>query len=167
MKRMGLVIGVKPDRIAEYKRIYAAVWPGNPGENFRRQHPQLHDISARAREPAVRLLGISRRRLGRRRRKDEGRSLHAGLVGDHRPDAGAAGQSKGGRMVGDGRGSVSSRLTPVSDAIQHNAPPLTAVHTTFALISTLDRLDAGDVAPAFPRPDWGREKERSSAAAGF
>ncbi len=27
MKRMGLVIGVKPDRIAEYKRIHAAVWP--------------------------------------------------------------------------------------------------------------------------------------------
>jgi L-rhamnose mutarotase len=27
MKRMGTVIGIKPDRIAEYKRIHAAVWP--------------------------------------------------------------------------------------------------------------------------------------------
>ena len=27
MKRMGMVIGVKPDRIAEYKRVHAAVWP--------------------------------------------------------------------------------------------------------------------------------------------
>jgi len=28
MKRMGMVIGVAPDRIAEYKRLHAAVWPG-------------------------------------------------------------------------------------------------------------------------------------------
>ena len=27
MKRMGRVIGIKPDRIAEYKRTHAAVWP--------------------------------------------------------------------------------------------------------------------------------------------
>jgi L-rhamnose mutarotase len=27
MKRMGMVIGVKSDQIAEYKRIHAAVWP--------------------------------------------------------------------------------------------------------------------------------------------
>jgi len=27
MKRMGMVIGVKPDRIADYKRVHAAVWP--------------------------------------------------------------------------------------------------------------------------------------------
>jgi L-rhamnose mutarotase len=27
MKRMGFVIGVKPESIAEYKRIHAAVWP--------------------------------------------------------------------------------------------------------------------------------------------
>ncbi|MDP3526978.1 MAG: L-rhamnose mutarotase [Hoeflea sp.] len=27
MQRMGMVIGVKPDRIAEYRRLHAAVWP--------------------------------------------------------------------------------------------------------------------------------------------
>ena len=27
MKRMGMVIGIKPDRIAECKRTHAAVWP--------------------------------------------------------------------------------------------------------------------------------------------
>jgi len=27
-KRIGSVIGVKPDQIAEYERIHAAVWPG-------------------------------------------------------------------------------------------------------------------------------------------
>jgi len=27
MKRMGMVIGVKADRIADYKRVHAAVWP--------------------------------------------------------------------------------------------------------------------------------------------
>ena len=27
MKRMGVVIGIKPERIAEYKKTHAAVWP--------------------------------------------------------------------------------------------------------------------------------------------
>ena len=27
MKRMGMVIGIRPERIAEYKRTHAAVWP--------------------------------------------------------------------------------------------------------------------------------------------
>jgi L-rhamnose mutarotase len=27
VKRMGMVIGIKPDRTAEYKRTHAAVWP--------------------------------------------------------------------------------------------------------------------------------------------
>jgi len=28
MQRMGMVIGIRPERIAEYKRVHAAVWPG-------------------------------------------------------------------------------------------------------------------------------------------
>jgi L-rhamnose mutarotase len=28
MQRMGMVIGLKPDQIAEYKRLHADVWPG-------------------------------------------------------------------------------------------------------------------------------------------
>ncbi len=28
MKRYGSVIGVKPEKLAEYKRLHAAVWPG-------------------------------------------------------------------------------------------------------------------------------------------
>ena len=28
MKRMGMVIGIRPEHIAEYKRRHAAVWPG-------------------------------------------------------------------------------------------------------------------------------------------
>lgn len=27
MKRMGMVIGIKPEKIAEYKRLHADVWP--------------------------------------------------------------------------------------------------------------------------------------------
>lgn len=27
MQRMGFVIGLKPDKVAEYKRLHAAVWP--------------------------------------------------------------------------------------------------------------------------------------------
>ena len=28
MRRMGFVIGLQPERIEEYKRLHAAVWPG-------------------------------------------------------------------------------------------------------------------------------------------
>ena len=28
MRRMGLCIGLKADKVAEYKRLHAAVWPG-------------------------------------------------------------------------------------------------------------------------------------------
>lgn len=27
MRRMGMLIGLKPDRVAEYKKLHAAVWP--------------------------------------------------------------------------------------------------------------------------------------------
>lgn len=27
MQRMGMVIGIKPEKIADYKRLHAAVWP--------------------------------------------------------------------------------------------------------------------------------------------
>jgi L-rhamnose mutarotase len=27
MKRMGMVIGIRPEQIAEYKRTHTAVWP--------------------------------------------------------------------------------------------------------------------------------------------
>jgi L-rhamnose mutarotase len=28
MQRMGLILGIKPEHIAEYKRLHADVWPG-------------------------------------------------------------------------------------------------------------------------------------------
>ena len=28
MKRMGMVIGIAPEHVAEYRRLHAAVWPG-------------------------------------------------------------------------------------------------------------------------------------------
>ncbi len=28
MKRYGMIIGIKPERIEEYKKLHAAVWPG-------------------------------------------------------------------------------------------------------------------------------------------
>lgn len=27
MRRVGMVIGIRPERIAEYKRLHAAIWP--------------------------------------------------------------------------------------------------------------------------------------------
>ena len=74
MKRMGMVIGIRPERIAEYKRTHAAVWPEVLAKISDCNITQLHDLPARAGEPAVRLFRVSRRRLGGRRRQDGGRS---------------------------------------------------------------------------------------------
>lgn len=39
MKRIGMVIGIKPEHIAEYKRTYAAVWPEVLARISGQQHP--------------------------------------------------------------------------------------------------------------------------------
>jgi L-rhamnose mutarotase len=30
MKRYGMVIGLRPDKVDEYRHLHAAVWPGVP-----------------------------------------------------------------------------------------------------------------------------------------
>jgi len=54
MQRMGLVIGIKPEKIDEYKRLHAAVWPD--------VLTQIHDSNIRnftifLREPENLLFG--------------------------------------------------------------------------------------------------------------
>ena len=56
MKRMGMVIGIKRGadrRIQAHPRRGLA---GGPRQDLGLQHPQLHDLPARAGEPAVRLF---------------------------------------------------------------------------------------------------------------
>ena len=115
MKRMGMVIGLRPERIADYKRIHAGGLAGNLDQDHGLQHQKLLDFFARTGEPAVRLLGISRRRLGEGRSQDGGRPAHPGMVGGHHADAAAARVAQERRMVGGGGRSLSPRLTPLQD----------------------------------------------------
>ncbi len=110
MKRMGMVIGIRPERIAEYKKTHAAVWPEILAKI---SDCNIRNYTIFLREPensAVRLLGVSRRRLGDRRGEDGGRPEDAGMVGDPQADAGAARDARQRRLVGDGGRSVPSRL---------------------------------------------------------
>jgi L-alanine-DL-glutamate epimerase-like enolase superfamily enzyme len=81
------------------------------GQDFRLQPPQLHDLPEGAGGPPVRLLGVSRRRLGGGRRQDGGRPEDARMVGDSQTDAGPTRQPKGRRLVGYGGGGVPPRLS--------------------------------------------------------
>lgn len=54
MQRMGMVIGIAPERIADYKRLHADVWPGVL-ERIRRSH--IRNYSIFLREPENLLFG--------------------------------------------------------------------------------------------------------------
>lgn len=54
MQRMGLVIGVRPEKIAAYKRLHAAVWP-EVLEQIRRSNIRNYTIFLR--EPENLLFG--------------------------------------------------------------------------------------------------------------
>ena len=115
MKRMGMVIGIKPDRIAEYKRTHAAVWPEVLAKKISACHIRNYTIFLRQPENLLFAYWEYRRRLGHRRKDDGGRCAHPGLVGDPRSDAGAARNAQGGRVVGDGGRGVPPRLRPARD----------------------------------------------------
>ena len=54
MQRMGMVIGIAPAHVAEYKRLHAAVWPGVL-ERLRRS--RIENYSIFLREPENLLFG--------------------------------------------------------------------------------------------------------------
>lgn len=54
MQRMGMVIGIAPAHVAEYKRLHAAVWPGVLGR-LRLSH--IGNYSIFLREPENLLFG--------------------------------------------------------------------------------------------------------------
>ena len=111
MKRMGMVIGIKPDRIAEYKRTHAAVWPAVLAKI---SDCNIQNYTIFLREPENLLFAYFEyhgRDWAADAAKMAGRSAHAGVVGDPRADAGAARLPQVRRVVGDGRGSFSYRLT--------------------------------------------------------
>lgn len=104
MQRMGMVIGVKPEMIAEYKRLHAAVWP--------EVLALISDCNIRnytifLREPenlAVWLLGISWHRFQRRYGEDGGQPQEPGMVVFYDSLPETARKPQGRRVVGyDGR----------------------------------------------------------------
>lgn len=54
MQRMGMVIGIAPERIADYKRLHAEVWPG---VLQRLQRSNIRNYSIFLREPENLLFG--------------------------------------------------------------------------------------------------------------
>jgi L-rhamnose mutarotase len=54
MRRMGMVIGIAPERIAEYKRLHADVWPS---VLTRIRRSQIRNYSIFLREPENLLFG--------------------------------------------------------------------------------------------------------------
>lgn len=54
MQRMGMVIGIEPDRIVEYKALHAAVWPQVLA---RLAASHIHNYSIFLREPENLLFG--------------------------------------------------------------------------------------------------------------
>lgn len=54
MQRMGMVIGVKPDMIDEYKRLHSAVWPDVLAQI---RNSNIHNYTIFLREPENLLFG--------------------------------------------------------------------------------------------------------------
>ena len=101
MQRMGMVIGLKPEKVEEYKRLHAAVWPDVLTMISACNIKNYSIYLKRAGEPAVLLFRISRHGLCGRHGQDGGRPEDAGMVGRLHAMPGAAGDPQGGRMVGD------------------------------------------------------------------
>ena len=84
MKRYGMVIGLGAEKIEEYKKLHAAVWPDVLKMIRAVPHPQLLDLPAPTRRrPALslQLLRVHRRRFRRRHGQDGRRPDDAALVG--------------------------------------------------------------------------------------
>ena len=111
MQRMGMVIGIKAEHIAEYKRLHAAVWPEVLAMISK---CNIRNYTIFLREPENLLFGYWEYHgdgLRGRRRQDGGRPAHAGLVGDQHAAAGAARHAQGRRLVGVLRADLSSGLS--------------------------------------------------------
>lgn len=54
MQRMGMIIGIAPEKIAEYKQLHAAVWPGVLA---RLREAKVENYSIFLREPENLLFG--------------------------------------------------------------------------------------------------------------
>ena len=108
MKRYGMVIGLRPEKLEEYNRLHAAVWPDVLKMIRHVQHPELLDLPAHARRRSalpVQLLRVHGQRLRRRHGEDGGRSDHPALVGVLQALPAAACRPAAGGVVGfDGRG---------------------------------------------------------------
>ena len=124
MKRMGMVIGIRPERIAEYKRTHAAVWPEVLAKI---SDCNIRNYTIFLREPENLLFGYFEYH------GDDWAADSAKMAADprtqdwwaiHEPMQAPLETRKQGRLVGDDRGSVPSRLSGASHDLRSVfAPP--------------------------------------------
>ena len=98
MTRYGSVIGLNADKLDEYKRLHAAVWPERAEDDPQCNIRNYSIYSRRLRGPllSLQLLRVHRRRFRRRHGEDGGRCHHAKMVGMLQALPGAACRSKPG-----------------------------------------------------------------------
>ena len=118
MKRMGMVIGIRPERIAEYKRTHAAVWPEVLAKI---SDCNIRNYTIFLREPENLLFGYFEYH------GDDWAADAAKMAADprtqdwwaiHEPMQAPLDTRKQGRLVGDDRGGVPSRLSGASDDLR-------------------------------------------------
>ena len=111
MKRMGMMIGIKPERIAEYKKTHAAVWPEILAKI---SDCNIRNYTIFLREPENLLFGYWEYH------GDDWAADAAKMEADprtqewwaiHKPMQAPLEVAGRGRVVGDGGGSVPSRLS--------------------------------------------------------
>ena len=113
MQRMGMVIGIAPERIAEYKTLHAAVWPQVLA---RLAAAHVSNYSIFLREPENLLFGyweyhgedFAGRHGGHCRRPG-----NAALVDLLRTVPGAAGFARRGRALGDDGAGIPRQLAKI------------------------------------------------------
>ncbi len=108
MQRMGMVLGLKPERIAEYKRLHAAVWPEVLAMITA---CNIRNYSIFLKEPENLLFAYFEYHgtdFAADSRQDGRRPQDAGMVGGVHALPGAACHAQGGRMVGDDGGGLPS-----------------------------------------------------------
>ena len=112
MKRMGMVIGIKPERIAEYKKTHAAVWPEVLAKI---SDCNIRNYTIFLREPENLLFGYFEYH------GEDWAADAAKMEADpktqewwaiHKPMQAPLATPQGRRLVGDGGGGVSPRLRP-------------------------------------------------------
>ena len=161
MKRMGMVIGIRPERIAEYKRTHAAVWPEVLAKI---SDCNISNYTIFLREPENLLFGYFEYH------GDDWAADAAKMAADprtqdwwaiHKPMQAPLETRKQGRLVGDGRGGVPPRLSErVRMTLRSGLAPPGLAGAVAPAADRHDRRGLDRRRRAFPRLREGRLSDR-------